>query len=83
MKLNVKALTLAAGLLWGGIILTVGACNLVWPTYGVAFLELTSSIYPGYSPGDAASVAVGSVYGFVDGCIGGLIFAWLYNLFAR
>ena len=26
---------------------------------------------------------IGAVYGFVDGMIGGAVFAWLYNRFAR
>lgn len=84
MKLNVKALALAAGLVWGGAILMVALCNLAWPNYGLAFLEIASSIYPGYTPsGDVGSAVVGGIYGFFDGGIAGLIFGWLYNLIAR
>jgi hypothetical protein len=84
MKCNVTALTLTAGLFWGGAILLVALSNLIWPGYGRAFLELTASIYPGYHPGSGAgSVVTGTLYGLVDGAIAGAIFGWLYNLLSR
>jgi hypothetical protein len=52
--------------------------------YGSNFLEVISSVYPGYHPGTGiSSVIVGSLYGVVDAGIGGAIFAWLYNFFAE
>jgi hypothetical protein len=84
MKLNVKAFALAGGIVWGGAILLVSIGNLVSPEYGVNYLELVSSVYPGYTPfTGGGSVAIGTIYGFVDGAIGGLIFAWIYNALAR
>lgn len=84
MKLDIKALTLTLGLFWGGMILLVALGNMLWPPYGGAFLNLAASIYPGYQPmGNIASVLTGTIYGLVDGAIGGAIFAWLYNLFVR
>jgi len=84
MRLNVFAFALAAGLLWSGAILMVAVSNQVWPGYGVGFLDLTASIYPGYQPASGpASVLVGTLYGLLDGTIAGAIFAWLYNLLAR
>lgn len=83
MKLNVKALALTAGIIWGGAILIVGLCNLVWTNYGVSFLEVIGSTYPGYHPGTGfGSVIVGSLYAVLDGGVGGALFAWLYNKFA-
>lgn len=84
MKLNLKALALAAGILWGAVILLTALLNLMWPTYGGAFLSGISSLYPGYTPGaGAGSMVIGTLYGFVDGAIAGLVFGWLYNALAR
>ena len=84
MRLNVTALSLTVGLFWGASILAVGAANLMWPSYGRAFLELAASIYPGYHPGaDFGSIITGTLYGLVDGAIAGAVFGWLYNLLSR
>ena len=81
MKFSVKGLAVAGGLGWGGSVLLVGLLNLVWPSYGVAFLELASSIYPGYeSMSGFGGVIVGTIYALVDGAVMGVIFAWLYNV---
>ena len=83
MRLNITAMALAFGLIWGGCILVVGAANLIWPSYGQPFLQLCASIYPGYRPGTGiGSVVTGTIYALVDGGIGGAVFAWLYNVFA-
>ena len=80
MKLSIRALAITAGLLWGGGVLLVGLCNLAWPSYGRAFLELCSAIYPGYHANPTiGSVIVGTLYALIDGCVGGAIFAWVYN----
>ncbi len=82
MKINIKALSLTVAIVWGGSILLIGLANLIWTTYGVAFLEIAASIYPGYrGPSSFGQVIVGTLYGLVDGFIGGLIIGWLYNLF--
>lgn len=80
MGLNIKSFALAAGILLGAAILLVGIGNIMFPGYGSAFLKLVASVYPGYVH-DASYMQVlfGSAYGFVDGVIGGAIFAWLYN----
>lgn len=84
MRVDVTALALTAGLVWGAAMLAVATANLVWPHYGRAFLELVASVYPGYRPGSGAgSVAIGTLYALVDGAVGGGVFAWLYNRFAR
>jgi len=84
MRLSVTALALTVGLFWGAAVLIVALANLIWPGYGGAFLELIASIYPGYDPSSGiGSVITGTLYGLVDGAIGGAIFAWLYNLLAR
>lgn len=83
MKLSLKSLTLTSAILWGLCFLSVGVLNLIWPTYGKAFLELMSSLYPGYKTmGTFGGVVVGTLYAVVDGAITGALFAWIYNCFA-
>ena len=82
MSLNLKALALTAGVLWGGMFFCVGLANLIWPSYGGGWLDLGASIYPGYNgPSGLGSVIVLTLYGLVDGAVAGAVFAWLYNVF--
>lgn len=84
MKLNLTALASTAGLFWGAALLIVGLANLAFPGYGVAFLELAASIYPGYHAGAGfGSVILATLYGIVDGAIAGLVFGWIYNRIAQ
>jgi len=84
MRFNVIALSVTSALIWGGAILVVATANLLWPNYGRAFLELAAAIYPGYRPGPSiGSIVTGTLYGLVDGAIGGAVFAWLYNVLSR
>jgi hypothetical protein len=79
-RLSMKAMAIAAGLVWGGAILCVGLINLLDPAYGMSFIQLTSSVYPWFHASPTiGNVAVGTVDGLIDGGIAGLIFAWLYN----
>jgi hypothetical protein len=81
MKLSVKALALASGILWG--------LSLFIVTWWIILLDGSSMqptfigmIYRGYSITPLGSV-FGLIWGFFDGLIGGAIFAWLYNLFVK
>ncbi len=81
MALNVKSFALTCGLIWG-----IGLFALTW--WIIAFDGATAEptiigrVYRGYTLSAAGSV-VGLVWAFADGLIGGAIFAWLYNLFAK
>ena len=80
MKLSVKAFTLTVALVWAGAILTTGLISIGFPGYGREFLDVCSSLYPGYHANQTLwSTIVGTLYGLVDGAIGGAIFAWVYN----
>ena len=83
MKLSIRALAIAASLLWGGALMCVGLVHLVSPSYGSSFLDGVSSIYPGFHGVRSLTDAlVGTGYGLVDGAAGGFFFGWLYNRFA-
>ncbi len=81
MKLNVMALGLASGLIWG-----LGLFVLTW--WIIAFEgadaqrgTFIGSVYRGYSISAKGSF-IGLAWGFLDAFVGGLIFAWLYNVLA-
>jgi len=83
MKFNIKALALASAILWGFAMLVMGLANSIWGSYG-QFLQMMSSVYPGYhATRSIAEVIVGTLYGAGDGLVGGAVFAWLYNRFAK
>lgn len=83
MKFNEKQLGLACAILWGAAMLVVGLASTVWRGYGQDFLRVMASVYPGYHGGASLSqVAIGTVYGIVDGFLGGYAFGWLYNRLA-
>ncbi len=82
MRLSVRALAITVGLFWAFSFLFVAIINYLWPPYGKAFLEILSSLYPGYKAvASPDSIIIGTFYAFFDGAIGGAIFAWLYNTF--
>ena len=78
MKLNIRAFAFTAALIWG-----IGLMLITW--WIMLFEGITggscwlSCIYRGYSISFVGSL-IGLAWGLVDGFIGGLIFAWLYNL---
>lgn len=77
MKLNVKAIALSSGIIWG-----LGLFFLTW--WIIAFEGQTGEqtfigmLYRGYNISAMGSI-IGLIWGFADGLIGGFIFAWLYN----
>ena len=81
MKFNVTAFALTCGLLWG-----MGMFLLTW--WVIFFDGMTGEatflarVYRGYSISGTGSV-IGLLWGFFDGFIGGLLFAWLYNSLAN
>ncbi len=78
LKLNVRAFTFATGILWGSAMLFLGI--LATRGYGLPFVELFGSIYPGFKPTFLGTL-LGTIWGVIDGCIAGVMFAWLYNHF--
>lgn len=84
MKLSAKALALTLGMLWGGAMLILGILNMVIPPYGADILVVMGSVYPGiYGAGTMSEAFLGAAYGVIDGALGGLLIAWLYNFVAE
>jgi hypothetical protein len=83
MTVSVRSLAIVSALLWGGGILFVGLVNLAAPSYGTAFLQCVSSVYPGFHDSRTfLDVLVGTGYALFDGAVGGALFGWLYNSFS-
>ena len=80
MKLSVKGMAWAGALLWGGGVFVTALTNYSRASYGLSFLNVIDSIYPGYHAATGmASVLTGTGYALFDGAVGGALFAWLYN----
>jgi hypothetical protein len=83
MKLSLKGMALAGGLLWGGALLCAGLTNLAVPTYAMSFLQAISSVYPWFHASRTiGDVLIGALDALVDGAVAGLLFGWLYNIFS-
>lgn len=63
--------------------LFVGLVTLGRPPYGLEFLRVMSSVYPGFHAARTLrDTLVGAGYGLIDGAVAGWLFGWLYNTFA-
>jgi len=79
MRLNVRALALTWGVLWGlGIFL--GTLWIILFDGSTGEVTILGRIYRGYNISVVGSL-FGLLWGFIDGLICGAIFAWVYNLF--
>lgn len=81
MKLDVKAVALAAGIVWGLALFLLTLWFLV-NGYSGQLLNKLGGVYFGYSV-SIGGAFVGLIWGFLDGAIGGAVFGWLYNKFAK
>ncbi len=82
MKLNVKAMGLAFGILWGASLIVMGILAMIVPDYAEPFVKTVGRLYIGYKA-TVPGIIIGGVWGFIDACIAGVVFAWLYNKFSR
>jgi hypothetical protein len=81
MRFSVKSFALTCGILIG-----LGVFLLTWwiIIFDGSSCETTfiGRIYRGYNISPLGSL-FGLIWGFIDGLIGGAVFAWLYNLLAK
>ncbi|MFP4250106.1 MAG: bacteriophage holin [Armatimonadota bacterium] len=80
MRLNVKAFTVACGLIWGFGVLAFTWWRLIFESRGEDDTIL-GHIYRGYELTPIGSL-IGFVWALFDGAAGGLTFSWLYNKLA-
>ena len=83
MKLSLKSMIIAGALFKAVVFLFISLLNLVLRPYGGAYLALLTSLYPGYDPlSIPLGIIIGTLYSLIAGAFAGLLFGWLYNLFA-
>jgi len=80
-KLDVKALGLTLGIVWGAALLIMGIAAMFF-NYGGGFVKALGSLYCGYQATIPGSL-IGAIWGFVDAAICGVVIAWLYNKLAK
>ena len=80
LKLDQKAFAITCGAIWGVGMFALGIAGMYG--WGATIVNIIGSVYKGFAPTLGGSVA-GGIWGFIDGAIGGYIFAWLYNKLAK
>ncbi len=81
MKINIKALALTGGIIWGLTLFVITLISLK-TTYADSFLIVIMSIYQGFKVTLLGSL-IGLVYGLVYGFIFLWLIGWLYNKLVR
>ena len=79
-KFNVMAFSFACGLTWGVYVFLI-ALIAMWWGIGSKIIEIIGNFYIGVDA-SVGGAFLGLGWAFIDGFIGGLIFAFLYNYFA-
>lgn len=78
MKLNVKAMALTLGILWGVAVLGVTWWIILFDG-ATGEPTLLGQVYRGYNISPMGSL-IGLAWAVPDGVIGGAVLAWVYNL---
>jgi len=81
LKLDIKAFSLAGGILWSVGVFIMGL-SAMGCGYCYKFVTWLGNFYLGYSASVLGSI-IGAVWAFADAGIGCAVFAWLYNKFSR
>jgi len=81
MKLRVRALGMAGGIVWGLFVL-LATMWLIWFAGPATAFQSLKTLYPGYDVTYVGGL-FGLFWGFVDGFICGALVAWLYNKFHK
>jgi len=80
--LKPKAFGLACGLFWAIAVFFLAIFNQTWPKIAALLFEAYLAPWWQASAGAAAPVVL-ALLAFIDGFLGGYIFAWLYDWVAK
>ncbi|MBU0469712.1 MAG: bacteriophage holin [Candidatus Omnitrophica bacterium] len=78
-KLDLKTFGINFGFIWSLCIIALGILAAKY-TWANKMVETISSVYKGFQT-TLMGVIIGGIWGFIDGVIGGVIIAWLFNKF--
>ena len=81
MKLKVSAFGLACGLMWAICIVLITLLVTFTP-YWSELVTWIGKLYLGYDA-TLGGTFIGAIWAFIDGFIGGVVLAWLYNMFVK
>ncbi len=75
-RLSVKGLAIGLGVSWAICMLFAGWASIFG--WGTKFVEVMASVYIGLKPTFLGGI-IGAIWAFIDGAIGGLVIAIVYN----
>lgn len=85
-KFDVLAFGLTLGILWGLAVLVVSLLAIFevqqLGQFSMKFINFLNTFYVGFEA-SAVGTIVGTFWAFLDGFMGGIIFAWLYNKISK
>jgi hypothetical protein len=77
MKLDAIKFGLTCGIVWAGGVLCLGLLSSLF-NWGTPMVKALGSLYLGYKA-SPLGISVGTLWAFVDGGVGGLVIALVYN----
>jgi hypothetical protein len=78
-KIQPVPLGVAIGVLWAACVFFLGITAMF--DWGGGIVDVLGSLYIGYTASVLGAI-IGAIWAFVDGLVGGVLVAWLYNLMA-
>jgi hypothetical protein len=77
MRIHTKAFAISAGIVCGGLVGIASLLGLYF-NYGIDFLYILRSVYPGYTVSVLGSI-IGALYGFLHGALVAGVISFIYN----
>lgn len=77
MNLSVRNFALALGITSVIFIMVLGSMSMIFDIGG-GMVESIASVYAGFND-SVPGILIGSIWAFIDGFVGGALFAWIYN----
>ncbi len=83
MHLSVRAFALTAATVGAVSMLITCVLAMLIPSWGQPLMNFVAVVAPGVTGANWRSTVLIVLYAVIDGLVFGMLFAWLYNRFAR